>query len=291
MLEIRGVSKSFAGVRALHDVSFEVVRRRGPCARRGERGRQEHADEDPQRRPHRLHAARCSSTAQPLVAAQPARRPAPRDRHHLPRAQPDPRAHRRREHLPRPRDAQRRRAARHGRHGPGGAGAARPPRPADLDEATGQDAAGRRAATRRGRQGAVARRPAADPRRADVGAQRGGDPPPLRRDRRPQGRRRHLDLHLPQVRRGVRDRRPGHRAARRGVHRHRLRRRDESARADPDDGRTPFSDLFPRTDAPIGDEVCASRTRPWRRASRPAPAPSGPSRSRCIAARSSASPG
>ena len=53
----------------------------------------------------------------------------------------------------------------------------------------------------------------------------------------------------------------------------------------------PLSDLFPRTDAPIGDEVLRVEELALAGNSRRAPAPSDRCRSPCAAARSSASPG
>ena len=50
MLEMRGISKSFPGVRALRDVNFTVEAGRDPCPRRRERRRQVDADEGAERR-------------------------------------------------------------------------------------------------------------------------------------------------------------------------------------------------------------------------------------------------
>ena len=236
-------SEDRGGVSARDQGSQQVVRRRagaarrllrrrprrGPRHRRRERGRQEHADEDPQWRAHRLHRRALDLDGEPLVLHSP------RDaqRHGIAIIYQELNL------IPELTVAENIFLGRELHNAAGlldtaamdrrGASAPRPSRAADLHQATGQDAARRRAATRRGRQGVVARRPPADPRRADVGAQRGGDPPSVRRHRRPEGRRRDADLHLPQVRRGLRDRRSRHRAARRRVHRHGRRRRHRSA--------------------------------------------------------------
>ena len=104
-------------------------------------------------------------------------------------------------------------------HGAGVTGTPRAAQPAHPTRPANQVAAGRRAAARRSRQGALARRPAAHPGRADLGAESGGDRAPLRGGRRPEGARRHHDLHLAQAGRDLPHRRPRHRPARWGVHR------------------------------------------------------------------------
>ena len=255
MLEIRGVSKSFAGVRALHDVSFEVAA--GEVhAIVGENG----AGKSTLMKI--LSGAHTDYTGELLLDGEPLVLHSPRDaqRHGIAIIYQELNL------IPELTVAENIFLGREPRNaaglldtagdGPGGAGAARPARPADLHAAAGQDAARRRAATRRGRQGAVARRPAAHPRRADVGSQRGGGPPPVRRHRRarrPSGVTLIYISHKFDEVFEIADRitvlRDGEYIA-------------TVAAAETDQrqlirmmvGR-PLSDLFPRTDAPIGDEV------------------------------------
>ena len=101
-LQMRHITKNFGGVHALRDVSVDRARRRGPRALRRERRGQEHADEDPGRRDHRLR--RRDRARRPAGRVlRPARRRGRRHPDHLPGAEPRPRADGRRQHLPRPR--------------------------------------------------------------------------------------------------------------------------------------------------------------------------------------------
>ena len=106
---LRGVSKRFAATQALSDVTLELRRRRDPRARRRERGRQEHAGQDPGGHPSarqrdgraRRRAGR-APRARPRAGAGHRRRP--------PGAAALPRPLGRRERLHRPRAV---RAVRH----------------------------------------------------------------------------------------------------------------------------------------------------------------------------------
>ena len=60
MLEMRGISKSFAGVQALRDVNFTVERGADPRAGRRKRRRQVDADEGAERRLSRTAATRAT---------------------------------------------------------------------------------------------------------------------------------------------------------------------------------------------------------------------------------------
>ena len=70
-LEMRHITKNFGGVHALRDVTLDRARGRGPRALRRERGGQEHADEDPRRRDHRLR--RRDRPRRPARRGSPAR--------------------------------------------------------------------------------------------------------------------------------------------------------------------------------------------------------------------------
>ena len=105
-VELRGISKRFAATQALDDVSLDLVAGRGPRARRRERRRQEHAGQDPGRRPparHRDDPARRRRDAHP----RPGGRAGARHRGRPPGAAALPRPDRRRERLHRPRPARR----------------------------------------------------------------------------------------------------------------------------------------------------------------------------------------
>ena len=67
----RGSPSTSAASTPCRDVTFEARRRRGPRPLRRERGGQEHADEDPGRRDHRLRGARSSWTASRSAFAGP----------------------------------------------------------------------------------------------------------------------------------------------------------------------------------------------------------------------------
>ena len=101
-VDLRGISKRFAATQALDDVSLELLGRRGPRARRRERRRQEHAGQDPRRRPsagQRDDLARRRGDADP----RPGPRPRARDRRRPPGAAALPGPDGRRERVHRPR--------------------------------------------------------------------------------------------------------------------------------------------------------------------------------------------
>ena len=215
---------------------------------------------------HTDYERRVVLDGEPLALHGPARRRAPRHRDHPPGAQPRPRALGRREHLPRPRAAHGRWAARHGRAWTG-----RPRRCSTAWRCRSRPSA--RSALRIGEQQLVeiAKALSLDARLlimdeptsalsdAEVARTSSTSSPPCTAD----GVDR--DLHLAQDRRGLRPRRPRDRAARRRARRHGRGGRDRPARADPDDGRPPArtscSRAPPRRPT---TRCCASRASRWR---------------------------
>ena len=217
---MRHIAKNFGGVRALRDVSLIAPAGEVHSHLRRERRGQEHADEDPGRRDHRLRGR--DPPGRPAGAVLRAARGRGR-RHpdHLPGAEPRPAAHGRRQHLPRPGEDARRPAGLAGRPRDGGpdAPAVRPPGRGDLAAGQGRRPADRRPADGRDRQGPGLRRRDRDHGRAHLGAVGLGGRPALPRHRRPAAGRHHGAVHQPQDERGLHALRPGDRAPRRPVRR------------------------------------------------------------------------
>ncbi len=221
LVRLEGVSKSFAGVRVLKDVDFDV--QPGEVhALLGENGAGKSTLIKIIAGAHAPDSGTIRIGDEALKAVTPRDAAARRHRHRLPGAAALPRADRRRERLPRPRArssgcgrldwAQMRRRSR------AAARFARQPRPRRRRQ--GRHALGRQPPARRDRQGAEPERPRPDHGRADRGAGRrrrpaadGGDQAPAR------ARRRH-HLRQPQAAGDLRARRPGDGAARRRADRH-----------------------------------------------------------------------
>ena len=211
MLEIRGISKSFAGVRALHDVSFDVAP--GEVhAIVGENGAGKSTLMKILSGAHTDYTGEVHLDGEPLVLHSP------RDaqRHGIAIIYQELNL------IPELTVAENIYLGREPHNAAGlldtaamdryARGAARPPRAADL-----------RRSDRSRRCGSASNSSSRSPRRCPCDARLLILDEPtsalseteirhlLRRHRRPQGRRRDADLHLPQVRRGLRDRRSGHR--------------------------------------------------------------------------------
>ena len=109
-VRLTGVSKTFGGVRALDDVSIEVLLGRDPCAARRERRRQIDDSQDPERRP-RPDGRTDRGLRRAARRTHARRRQARRHRHDLPGNEPRADLDRGAEHLPQQRNEELRSAS------------------------------------------------------------------------------------------------------------------------------------------------------------------------------------
>ena len=224
ILEMRGITKTFPGVKALQNVNLNVRARRDPRHRRRKRRRQIDADEGALRRLSRTGPM----TATILYRGQECRFHGIHDsernghRHHPPGTGAGAAAVDRRKHLPRQRAGQARRHRLERRTQTRRANCSEG-RPERGSRHAGHQHRRRQAAAGRDRQGAVQGSQAADPRRADREPLREGQRGAARPAARVQAPGHRLDPDLAQAQRGrqVADRdhhparRPDHRDARR----------------------------------------------------------------------------
>ena len=216
ILRMRGITKTFPGVKALQDVNLSV--RRGEIhAICGENG----AGKSTLMKvlsgvyPHGTYDGRDHLRRRAVRVRRHPRQRAPRHRHHPPGAGAVPAAVDRREHLPRQR-AGHPRPDRLEPHQPRGRPSCWTGSGLRENPVTPVHRHRRRQAAARGdRQGAVQGGAAAHPRRADRGAQRRGLRAPARPAARPARRGHHLRDHLAQAERDRGDRRLDHDPARR----------------------------------------------------------------------------
>ena len=205
LLELRGVSKHFGAVIALHEVDFKVSR--GPRDRPRGRQRRRQVDADQVRGRHLPHRRRRGCLRrQPGEHHPPARGLGPRHRGRLPGPGARRQPRRGPEHVPGPRGA---RAAAHARRDQDGGSRARDPQEPVGDHDPQRAPDGGRAFRRpapvgRGGQGRDVELEARDPRRAHRRAGRGPDAPGARPGQAPGRAGPGRDPHLPQPARHLR---------------------------------------------------------------------------------------
>ena len=283
---MRGIVKTFPGVRALDGVDLVVRPGRGALPARPERCRQVHADQGAGGRPP-SRRGRHRVARRAVTLSTPGHRDLARHLHDLPGARPRRRAERRGEHLPRPREVARRPAP-SGRH----------PRAARallarlgheeirVDREVGHPA-GVRPADRQHGAGPLPRHPADRDGRAVRGPRPAGGADAVPGDPRPDLRGRRGRLHLPPARGDPPGRRPGHGAQGRPHRRHRPPGpRHPHLRPDPADDRPRHRVRLPaarRRSTPLRRPCSRSRASASRSRSPTCP-------SRCAPARSSGWP-
>ena len=265
LLEMHGIVKTFPGVRALDGVDLDVRAGEVHCLL-GQNGAGKSTLIKVLAGAHQPDAGRITWRGEEVAPRQPAGRHEPGHRDDLPGARPGLRPHRRRQHLPGPREV----PVRH--HPPGGgeqggvraAHPARPPR--DPAHRRGRFAVGRLAADGQHRPRAVAGREAHRHGRAVRRPGQRGGRAALRRRPRPHRPRRRRRLHLPPAGGDPPDRRPDHRPQGRPHRRHRAARpRDPDPRGHHADDRPRPSSTSSRSGGPRSPPTRprCSRSRGW----------------------------